>query len=57
VAFNKTKKEKGAIIMHGKGKMGKGKGKGKPAFGIMVAVTETPVGKAYKKAMKKGKKK
>ena len=41
--------------MYGKGKMGKGKGK--PAFGIMVAVTETPVGKAYKKAMKKGKKK
>ena len=42
--------------MHGK--MGKGKkGKGKPAFGIMVAVTETPVGKAYKKAMKKGKRK
>jgi len=41
--------------MHGKGKMGKGKGK--PRFGIMVAVTETPVGKAYKKAMKKGKKK
>ena len=42
--------------MHGK--MGKGKkGKGKPAFGIMIAVTETPVGKAYKKAMKKGKKK
>jgi len=41
--------------MYGKGKMGKGKGK--PRFGIMVAVTETPVGKAYKKAMKKGKKK
>ena len=41
--------------MYGKGKMGKGKGK--PAFGIMVAVTETPVGKAYKKAMKKAKKK
>ena len=35
----------------------KGKGKGKPAFGIMVAMTETPMGKAYKKAMKKGKKK
>jgi len=45
--------------MYGKGKMGKGKGKGKgkPAFGIMVAVAETPIGKAYKKAMKKGKKK
>jgi len=35
----------------------KGKGKGKPMFGIMVAMTETPMGKAYKKAMKKGKKK
>jgi hypothetical protein len=35
----------------------KGKGKGKPAFGIMVMMTETPMGKAYKKAMKKGKKK
>jgi hypothetical protein len=41
--------------MYGKGKISKGKGK--PAFGIMVAITETPVGKAYKKAMKKGKKK
>lgn len=40
--------------MYGKGK--KGKGKGKPAFGIMIAVTETPVGKAYKKAEKKNKK-
>jgi len=35
----------------------KGKGKAKPVFGIMVAMTETPMGKAYKKAMKKGKKK
>ena len=42
-------------MMYGKGK--KGKGKGKPAFGIMIAITDTPVGKAYKKAMKKGKKK
>ena len=41
--------------MHGKGK--KGKGKGKPAFGIMIAVTESPVGKAYKKAEKSMKKK
>ena len=39
--------------MHGK--MGKGK-KGKPAFGIMIAITDTPVGKAYKKAEKKNKK-
>jgi hypothetical protein len=41
--------------MHGK----KGKGKGKPAFGIMIAITDSPVGKAYKKAEKKmkGKKK
>jgi hypothetical protein len=36
---------------------GKGKKKGKPAFGIMVMVTDTPMGKAYKKAAKKGKKK
>jgi len=37
----------------------KGKKKGKPAFGIMVVMTETPIGKAYKKAEKKmrGKKK
>jgi len=35
----------------------KGKDKSKPVFGIMVAMTETPMGKAYKKAMKKGKKK
>jgi len=35
--------------MHGK----KGKGKGKPAFGIMIAITDSPVGKAYKKAEKK----
>lgn len=44
--------------MHPKGK--KGKGKGKPTFGIMIAITESPVGKAYKKAekqVKKGKKK
>lgn len=35
----------------------KNKKKGKPAFGIMVVMAETPMGKAYKKAMKKGKKK
>ena len=35
----------------------KGKGKDTPTFGIMVMMTETPIGKAYKKAMKKGKKK
>jgi len=37
----------------------KGKVKDKPAFGIMIAITESPVGKAYKKAEKKmkGKKK
>ena len=40
--------------MHPKGKMGKGKGK--PAFGIMIAITDSPVGKAYKKAEKKIKK-
>lgn len=28
------------------------KGKGKPRFGIMVAVTTTPMGKAYEKALK-----
>jgi hypothetical protein len=28
------------------------KSKGKPKFGIMVAVTTSPVGKAYKKAEK-----
>jgi len=28
------------------------KNKGKPRFGIMVAITESPVGKAYKKAEK-----
>lgn len=32
------------------------KSKDKPAFGIIAVVEETPVGKAYKKAMKKGKK-
>lgn len=36
--------------------MGK-KGKGKPTLGIMIAITDTPVGKAYKKAEKKMKKK
>ena len=42
--------------MHGK--MGKGKkGKGKPTLGIMIAITDTPVGKAFKKAEKKMKKK
>ena len=30
--------------------------KGKPKFGIIVAVTETPVSKAYKKALKSKKK-
>jgi len=35
----------------------KGKKKGKPAFGIMIAITDSPMGKAYKKAAKKGKKK
>lgn len=34
----------------------KGKGKGKP-FGIMVVVEESPMKKAYKKAMKSTKKK
>ena len=35
------------------------KGKAKPRFGIMIAITESPVGAAYKKAEKKlkGKKK
>ena len=35
------------------------KGKDKPKFGIMIAITESPVGAAYKKAEKKmkGKKK
>jgi hypothetical protein len=35
------------------------KGKVKPKFGIMIAITESPVGAAYKKAEKKlkGKKK
>ena len=39
--------------MHGK--MGKGK-KG-PKLGIMIMVSDTPMGKAYKKAEKKVKKK
>jgi hypothetical protein len=29
------------------------KNKGKPKFGIMIAITESPVGAAYKKAEKK----
>lgn len=33
------------------------KNKGKPKFGIMIAIAETPVGAAYKKAEKKMKKK
>jgi hypothetical protein len=37
--------------------MKKSKGKMKPKFGIMIAITDSPVGKAYKKAEKKMKNK